>query len=95
MTQRDLRGMRIRWPYNSAAHWCGLLGGLGLGLLLLVPLVQLGALANGRIGWVGLVGALLVLAGSVVARRGQPGNRIGAEPSAAPDRSGTSSARGS
>jgi hypothetical protein len=93
MSESDLRSRRNRWPYHSAHFWCGLLAGVGVGLLLGAALVELGALATDRKAWVSVVGALLVGAGGFVGWRGQPGNRIGSEPNGAPDRGGMSSPR--
>jgi hypothetical protein len=95
MAESDLGGRSNRWPYHSAHFWCGLVAGVGVGLLLGAALVEIGALATERKAWVSLVGALLVGAGGFVGWRGQPGNRIGTEPSATPDRGGMSSPRGS
>jgi hypothetical protein len=68
-------GSRInRWPFDSAHFWCGLLAGVGVGLLVAAALVELGALAADRKAWVSLVGALLVGAGGLVAWRGRPGS---------------------
>jgi hypothetical protein len=72
MAESDLGCKRNRWPFHSGHFWCGLLAGLGVGLLLAAALVELGALAIGRKAWVSVVGILLVGAGSVVAWRGQP-----------------------
>ncbi len=95
MAESGLGGRSKRWPFHSAHFWCGLLAGAGVGLLLGAALVELGALASDRKAWVSLVGALLVGAGGLIGSRGQPGNRVGAEPSARPDRAGMSSPRGS
>ena len=94
MAESDLGGRSKRWPFHSAHFWCGLLAGVGVGLLLGAALVELGALASDRKAWVSLVGVLLVGAGGLVGSRGQPGNRVEAEPSAPPDRGGMSSPRG-
>jgi hypothetical protein len=74
MTESDLGGSRKRWPFHSAYFWCGLLAGVGLGLLVGAALVELGALATDRKAWVSVVGILLVGAGTVVASRGRSGN---------------------
>jgi hypothetical protein len=74
MAQSDLGGRSNRWPIRSAHFWCGLLAGVGVGLLTGAALVELGALAIGHKAWVSLVGAVLVGVGGIVGWRGQPGN---------------------
>jgi hypothetical protein len=73
MAGGDLGSTRNRWPFHSAHFWCGVLAGVGVGLLTAAALVELGALAADRKAWVSLVGALLVGAGGLVAWRGGPG----------------------
>jgi hypothetical protein len=75
-----------RWPFHSAYFWCGLLAGVGIGLLLGAALVELELLTSQRKAWVSLLGAVLVGVGGLISWRGQSGNRGGAEPDAAPDR---------
>jgi hypothetical protein len=72
MARSDLPGRSYHWQFHSAHFWCGLVAGVGLGLLLAAALVELGALATERKAWVSLVGALLVGAGGIVGWRGQP-----------------------
>ena len=86
MTQDDLAGKKNRWPFHSAHFWCGLLAGVGVGLLLGAALVELEVLTSQRKAWVSLLGAVLVGVGGLVGWRGQTGNRGRAEPGAAPDR---------
>jgi hypothetical protein len=78
MPESDFRSRRNRWPYHSAHFWCGLLAGVGVGLLLGAALVELGTLATDRKAWVSLVGALLVGAGGLcrVARPVGQTNRV-------------------
>jgi hypothetical protein len=73
MSKSDFGGRRNRWPFHSAHFWCGLLAGVGVGLLTGAALVELGALATDRKAWVSVVGILLVGAGGLVAWR-LPGN---------------------
>jgi hypothetical protein len=95
MTESDLGGRSNRLPFRSAHFQCGVIFGLGVGLLLGAALVEVGALASDRKAWVSLVGAVLAGASFLVLRRGQPSSRVGAEPGASPDRGGMSSPRGS
>jgi hypothetical protein len=74
MSKSDIGGRRGRWPFHSAHFWCGLLAGVGVGLLTGAALVELGALATDRKAWVSVVGILLVGAGGLVAWRGLPAN---------------------
>jgi hypothetical protein len=74
MAESDLRGRRKLWPIHSSNFWCGLLAGVGVGLLTGAALVELGALRTDRKAWVSLVGTLMVGAGSVVGWRGQTRN---------------------
>ena len=90
MAQGDPEGRIKRWPFHSAHFWCGLLAGVGVGLLLGAALVELEALTSQRKAWVSLLGAVLVGVGGIVGWRGQSGNRRGAEPGAAPERAGGS-----
>jgi hypothetical protein len=83
-----MEGRSNRWPFHSAHFWCGLLAGVGVGLLLGAALVELEALTSQRKAWVSLLGAVLVGVGGLINWRGQPASRSGSEPSAAPDRSG-------
>ncbi len=79
-------GRRNHWPFHSAHFWCGLLAGVGVGLLLGAALVELEALTSQRKAWVSLLGAVLVGIGGFVGWRGRSGGRGGAEPGAAADR---------
>jgi hypothetical protein len=74
MTESNLRGRRYRWPFHSAHFWCGLLAGVGVGLLLGAALVEMGALSAERKAWVSVFGILLVGAGGFVVWRGEKGN---------------------
>jgi hypothetical protein len=74
MTESDLRGRSNRWPFHSAHFWCGLLAGVGFGLLLAAALVELGALSAERKAWVSVFGILLVGASGFVVWRGETGN---------------------
>jgi hypothetical protein len=86
MARGDSGDTRSRWPSHSADFWCGLLAGVGVGLLLGAALVELEFLTSQRKAWASLLGAVLVGVGGIVGRRGRSGNRGGAEPGAAPDR---------
>ena len=86
MARGDSGGTSARWPTHSVYFWCGLLAGLGVGLLLGAALVELEVLTSQRKAWASLLGAVLVGVGGLVGWRGQSGNRGGAEPGAAPDR---------
>jgi hypothetical protein len=81
MAQGDSSGRGNRWPFHSAHFWCGLLAGVGVGLLLGAAFVELEVLTLQRKAWVSLLGAVLVGVGGLVGWRGQSGNRSGAEPS--------------
>ena len=89
MAQGDPEGRRSRWPFHSAHFWCGLLAGVGVGLLLGAALVELEVLTSQRKAWVSLLGAVLVGVGGLVGRRGESGNRGRADLGAAPDRGRT------
>jgi hypothetical protein len=69
----------IRWPFHSAYFWCGLLAGVGIGLLLGAALVELEVLTSQRKAWASLLGAGLVGVGGLVCWRGQSGRQSGAE----------------
>ena len=71
MARGDSGGTSARWPFHSAYFWCGLLAGVGVGLLLGAALVELGALTAQRKAWVSLLGAVLVGVGGLVGWRGQ------------------------
>ena len=88
MAQGNTEGRSHRWPFHAANFWCGLLAGVGVGLLLGAALVELEVLTSQRKAWVSLLGAVLVGVGGLVGWRGQPGSRGEAEPGAAPDRGG-------
>jgi hypothetical protein len=47
-----------RWPLQSWQFWCGLLAGIGLGLLLGAALVELELLTLHRKAWVSVLGIL-------------------------------------
>jgi hypothetical protein len=86
MVPRDSRGASARWPFHSTFFWCGLLAGVGVGLLLGAALVELEVLTLHRKAWVSLLGAVLVGVGGLVGSRGRSGDRVGAKPGAAHDR---------
>jgi len=86
MAKGELEGRGHRWPYHAAHFWCGLVAGVGVGLLLGAALVELEALTSERKAWVSLLGAVLVGVGGLIGWRGQPGSRGGADTGAAPDR---------
>ena len=86
MAQGDVEGRGNRWPFHSAHFWCGLLAGVGVGLLLGAALVELEVLTTQRKAWVSLLGAVLVGVGGLIGWRGQSGHRGGAEQVAAADR---------
>jgi hypothetical protein len=75
MVQRDSGGTSVRrsyWPIHSANFWCGLLAGVGVGLLLGAALVELELLTPHRKAWASLLGAVLVgVAGLVGWRQGR------------------------
>ena len=56
----DFSCVRRQWPFHSAHFWCGLLAGVGVGLLLGAALVELEALTTQRKAWVSLLDAVLV-----------------------------------
>ena len=89
MAQGDPKSKSNRWPFHAAHFWCGLLAGVGVGLLLGAALVELEVLTPQRKAWASLLGAVLVGVGGLVGWRGQSGNRGGAESGAAPDRGRT------
>ena len=60
MAQGDSGGGGFRWPFRSAHFWCGLLAGVGIGLLLGAALVELELLTSQRKAWASLLGAVLV-----------------------------------
>lgn len=86
MAKTDSESRSGRWPLHSAHFWCGLLAGVGVGLLLGAALVELEVLTPQRKAWASLLGAILVGVGGLVGWRGQVDDRGGAEPVAAPDR---------
>jgi hypothetical protein len=90
MAQGDAEGRRSYWPFRSAHFWCGLLAGLGVGLLLGAALVELELLTSQHKAWASLLGAVLVGIGGIVGMRGRSGNRGGADPGTTPDRGGSS-----
>jgi hypothetical protein len=63
------------WPIHSAHFWCGLLAGLGVGLLLAAALVELEWLTLHRKAWASLLGAVMVGVAGIIGWRGQSGNR--------------------
>jgi hypothetical protein len=73
-------GRRKHWPIPSANFWCGLLGGVGLGLGMSAALAEPEALASEHQAWVRLVGAVLVgigLLGAVLVGLGSAGGLNG------------------
>jgi hypothetical protein len=95
MAQGDSGNRRTHWPIYSAHFWCGLLAGVGVGLLLGAALVELEVLTTHRKAWASLLGAVLVGVGGLVGWRGQSSNPSAAEPGATPDRDGPSASQGS
>lgn len=79
---------RNRWPFRSSQFWCGLLAGLGVGLVLASALVELEVLSPTRKAWASLVGAVLVGVGGLVGWRGQAVGRDEAETGSADSRAG-------
>jgi hypothetical protein len=88
MVQAELRSRGDRWPFHSAHFWCGLIAGVGVGLLLGSALVELEVLNSQQKAWASLLGAVLVGVGGLVNWRAQSGGRSKTEPGAAPDRGG-------
>jgi hypothetical protein len=84
MAMGHTEGRSRHWPYHAANFWCGLLAGVGVGLLLGAALVELELLTSQRKAWVSLLGAVLVGTGGLIGWRGQPGGRGGAEPGSEP-----------
>jgi hypothetical protein len=74
MANSDSRGMGSQWPFQSAHFWCGLLAGLGVGLLLSAALLEVEILTSQRKAWVSLLGAVLVGAGGFLGWRGRSSN---------------------
>jgi hypothetical protein len=74
----DLESRTNSWPFHSAHFWCGLLAGMGVGLLLGAALVERELLSSQHKAWVSLLGAVLVGIGGLVGRR-QSGSRRGAD----------------
>ena len=95
MGQGAIVEKRYRWPFHSAHFWCGLLAGVGVGLLLGAALVELDVLTAQHKAWVSLLGAVLVGIGGLVGWRDQSGGRGGAEPTAPPDSGGPSASQSS
>jgi hypothetical protein len=86
MAQGDLRIRGTYWPYQSAHFWCGLLAGVGVGLLLGAALVELELLTTHRKAWASLLGAVLVGIGGLIGRPRRSDHRGGEEQVAAADR---------
>jgi hypothetical protein len=83
MTQGNSEGrssLGRGWPFHAANFWCGLVAGVGVGLLLGAAFVELEILTAQQKAWVSLLGAVLVGVGGLIGWRGQPG--------AAPERGG-------
>jgi hypothetical protein len=95
MTQSDSGSTGKYWPIHSAHFWCGLLAGLGLGLLLAAALVELEALSTHRKAWASLLGAVLVGVGGIIGWRGQSGKPAGDEPAVPSDPRGKTPSQGS
>jgi hypothetical protein len=58
--QGNTEGRSYRWPFHAANFWCGLLAGVGVGLLLGAALVGLEVLTSQRKAWVSVLGAVVV-----------------------------------
>jgi hypothetical protein len=82
MAQADSGNTRKQWPIHSAHFWCGLLAGLGVGVLLGAAFVELELLTTQRKAWASLLGAVLVGVGGLIGWRSQSGPKGGAEPGA-------------
>jgi hypothetical protein len=89
MVQSELKSRAGRWPFHSAHFWCGLIAGVGVGLLLAAALVELEVLTSQKKAWASLLGAVLVGVGGLVDWRAQSGSRGKTEPGAAPGRDGS------
>lgn len=56
-----------RWPYRSWQFWCGVLAGIGVGLLIGAALVEQELLTLTNKAWVSVLGIMLFGGGAVVA----------------------------
>jgi hypothetical protein len=85
MGQSALGKSPYRWPFRAAHFWCGLLAGLGVGLLLGAALVEMEVLTTHRKAWASLLGAVLVGISGFVGWVDPSGSQGGAKPAGLPD----------
>jgi hypothetical protein len=57
------------WPYRSWQFWCGLLTGIGIGLLLGPAFVETDLLTPHSKAWCSVLGIVLVSGGAIAAWR--------------------------
>jgi len=69
MAQVRSGGIGSGWPYRSWQFWCGLLAGVGIGLLLGPALVEADLLTPHSKAWCSVLGIVLFSGGVAVAWR--------------------------
>ena len=62
-----------RWPFRSWQFWCGLLAGLGLGLLLGSAFVEVELLTLHGKAWCSSLGVVLMGVSGIITWRGRRG----------------------